>query len=695
MELEEKSGKVVDLVKKINEIQSLCIDVPNVIELPQIVVVGSQSSGKSSVLENIVGGDFLPRGPDMVTRRPLIIQILGKEDAPSPGASAEGGSPIAYCVFGHLPNRRFLDLAEVKREIEEETSRLLQNKNDVSQIPILLKIVSEKHLSLTLIDLPGLVKVPAEGQPADICSKIEEITRNYVRNRSAIIIAVSPANSDISSSDGLMLAKEVDPKLERTLCVLTKVDLMDPGTNAVGVLMGKIVKLRLGFVPVVCRGHAAVARGTSIEEAIGEERRFFGAHPAYASKARFCGVPYLVERLHAILHEHVKACVPSLQEKIGLSLRDAQAQVRELGPEVESPRQFVLQLISDFKSELEAKIKGGNIGSTSEILEGARIAYALNVIFSNFVSEFKPFQLGDNEVRTILLNSSGMFETLAQNTGFEYFIRRGANALRPHCMSLVSLVLGEISSIISKITASPRIRRFPLLAKQVGRSMDALFHGRMEATVGAVNQFFDWNTSYINFKHPDFIRDTKAARAPRPPREESEEEEEEGPGYIQVGSGTRAKPAAKSALQDLTERVQDLTGKMQSIFVGKDDRRDKKPPLGYDPECVCLGPLPASISVCGEIPPEERDSVELLKLSVAAYFRVIKTLVQDQVPKIIVCELIDKSIAGLQARLLADLYDPNNFERLLREEDGLAEKREMYRKICSALEKAQELTRDL
>ena len=75
----------------------------------------------------------------------------------------------------------------------------------------------------------------------------------YITPRSAIILAVCPANNDIANSEALKIARKVDPLCERTLGVLTKIDLMDKGTSVLEILRGQVYPLRLGFVPVVCR----------------------------------------------------------------------------------------------------------------------------------------------------------------------------------------------------------------------------------------------------------------------------------------------------------------------------------------------------------------------------------------------------------------------------------------------------------
>lgn len=93
-------------------------------------------------------------------------------------------------------------------------------------MPINLRIFSPNVLTLTLVDLPGLTKVPVGDQPRDIERQIRDMILKYITKPNAIILAVTSANTDLANSDGLKLAREVDPEGARTIGVLTKVDLM-------------------------------------------------------------------------------------------------------------------------------------------------------------------------------------------------------------------------------------------------------------------------------------------------------------------------------------------------------------------------------------------------------------------------------------------------------------------------------------
>lgn len=140
-----------DLIQLTNKLQLALASISSYesLDLPQIVVVGSQSSGKSSVLETIVQRDFLPRGSGIVTRRPLILQLITQRQP----------DVEEYGEFLHIKDKKFFDFAEIREEIERETSRLAGSNKGISRQPIHLRIYSPRVLTLTLVDLPGLTKV--------------------------------------------------------------------------------------------------------------------------------------------------------------------------------------------------------------------------------------------------------------------------------------------------------------------------------------------------------------------------------------------------------------------------------------------------------------------------------------------------------------------------------------------------------
>jgi dynamin 1-like protein len=170
----------------------------------------------------------------------------------------------------------------------------------VSKLPIHLKIYSPNVLNLTLVDLPGLTKIPVGDQPSDIERQIHGLITSYTSKPNSIIIAVSPANVDLANSDSLKLARAMDPQGRRTIGVLTKLDLMDNGTHALDILTGRVYPLKLGFIGVVNRSQQDINGNVSMIAARKAEEEFFNNHAAYRNIAHRCGTKYLAKTLNQV-----------------------------------------------------------------------------------------------------------------------------------------------------------------------------------------------------------------------------------------------------------------------------------------------------------------------------------------------------------------------------------------------------------
>ena len=297
------------LIPLVNKLQDAFgqMGVEMTLDLPQIAVVGGQSAGKSSVLENFVGKDFLPRGSGIVTRRPLILQLVN--------ASTE------YGEFLHAKGKIFADFEEIRKEIEADTDRLTGSNKGISNLPINLRIYSPHVLNLTLIDLPGLTKVPVGDQPLDVEQQIRDMILSFISKSNCLILAVTPANIDLANSDALQMAKNVDPNGLRTIGVITKLDLMDQGTDAREIMENKLLPLRRGYVGVVNRSQKDIEGRKDIKAAMAAERKFFLSHPAYRHMAERMGTPYLQRVLNQQLTNHIRETLPALRDRLQVSRR--------------------------------------------------------------------------------------------------------------------------------------------------------------------------------------------------------------------------------------------------------------------------------------------------------------------------------------------------------------------------------------
>ena len=228
MNNEEKSenklyGKIGKLIKIVDDLRDLGLN--EVFDLPKICVLGTQSSGKSSVLESIIGLDCLPRGSGLVTRRPLELRLVHIH---------YNDNSLPYAEFDEIKGEKFTDFNKVKETIEKLTDEVAGSKGNIVNKPIKLRIYSKTCPDLTVIDLPGITRIPLHG--SDQPDNIEEITKGmcelYCSDKTTIILCVIQANMDLSTSEALHMARILDPTGDRTIGVLTKVDLMDKGTDA-------------------------------------------------------------------------------------------------------------------------------------------------------------------------------------------------------------------------------------------------------------------------------------------------------------------------------------------------------------------------------------------------------------------------------------------------------------------------------
>lgn len=115
----------------------------------------------------------------------------------------------------------------------------------------------------------------------------------YCMPKNTIIMAICPANIDLANCDALNLARRCDTSGDRTIGVLTKIDLMDEGTNVLDIIKGQVYPLKLGFVPVVCRSQKDILEGKRIAEALSNEADFFSKNEDYKVYRNRTGIKYL------------------------------------------------------------------------------------------------------------------------------------------------------------------------------------------------------------------------------------------------------------------------------------------------------------------------------------------------------------------------------------------------------------------
>ncbi|XP_061844083.1 dynamin-2-like isoform X4 [Nerophis lumbriciformis] len=487
-----------DLIPLINKLQDAFSSIGQSchLELPQIAVVGGQSAGKSSVLENFVGRDFLPRGSGIVTRRPLILQLVNNK--------------AEYAEFLHCKGRKFVDFDEVRQEIEAETDRLTGSNKGISPIPINLRVYSPHVLNLTLIDLPGMTKVAVGDQPVDIEHQIRDMLLQFITKESCLILAVTPANTDLANSDALKIAKEVDPQGLRTIGVITKLDLMDEGTDARDILENKLLPLRRGYIGVVNRSQKDIDGKKDIRVALAAERKFFLSHPAYRHIAERMGTAHLQKTLNQQLTNHIRDTLPGLRSKL-------QSQLLSLEKEVEEYKNFrpddptrktkaLLQMVQQFGVDFEKCIEGsGDQVDTSNLSGGAKI----NRIFhERFPFELVKMEFDEKELRKeisyAIKNIHGVRTGLfTPDMAFEAIVKKQIIKLKEPCLKCIDMVIQELINTVRQCTN--KLGSYPRLREETERIVTTYIRERDSKTKDQVLLLIDIELSYINTNHEDFI----------------------------------------------------------------------------------------------------------------------------------------------------------------------------------------------
>ncbi|XP_046694821.1 dynamin-1a isoform X12 [Silurus meridionalis] len=487
-----------DLIPLVNRMQDAFASIGQNanLDLPQIAVVGGQSAGKSSVLENFVGKDFLPRGSGIVTRRPLVLQLIN--------------SPTEFAEFLHCKGKKFTDFDEVRQEIEAETDRATGQNKGISPVPINLRVYSPNVLNLTLVDLPGMTKVPVGDQPADIEHQIKEMLMQFVTKDNCLLLAVSPANSDLANSDALKIAKEVDPQGLRTIGVITKLDLMDEGTDARDILENKLLPLRRGYIGVVNRSQKDIDGRKDITAAMAAERKFFLSHPAYRHLADRMGTAYLQKALNQQLTNHIRDTLPGLRSKLQSQLLSIEKEVEEyknFRPDDPSRKtKALLQMVQQFSVDFEKRIEGsGDQIETYELSGGARI----NRIFhERFPFELVKMEFDEKELRKeisyAIKNIHGIRTGLfTPDMAFETIVKRQIAKIKAPCQKCVDMVISELVNTVRQCTK--KLAQYPMLREEMERIVTQHIRDREGRTKEQVMLLIDIELAYMNTNHEDFI----------------------------------------------------------------------------------------------------------------------------------------------------------------------------------------------
>ncbi|XP_046871923.1 dynamin-1-like protein isoform X2 [Hypomesus transpacificus] len=649
------------LIPVINRLQEVFLTVgADVIQLPQIVVVGSQSSGKSSVLESLVGRDFLPRGSGIVTRRPLVLQLINIPPLEARQSLENGIKAEEWGTFLHCKNEIFADFQEIRKEIEEETERSSGGNKGISPEPIYLKIFSPKILNLTLVDLPGITKVPVGDQPEDIEAQVQEMILSFISNPNSLILSVSPANSDLATSDALKLAREVDPDGRRTLLVVSKLDLMDAGTDALEVLLGRVIPVRLGIVGVVNRSQHDINTQKSMEDCVRDEQAFLQRH--YPSLASRCGSRYLGRTLSRLLMHHIRDCLPELKTRVNVLSAQYQARLSDYGKPVEDHSATFLQIVTKFASDYCNTIEGtARHIQTTELCGGARICYIFHETFGRTLQSIDPLGgLTELDILTAIRNATGPRPALfVPEVSFELLVKRQMKRLEEPSLRCVELVHEELQRIIQHCSSysTQELLRFPKLHDSIVEVVTSLLRKRLPITNEMVHNLVAIELAYINTKHPEF---TDAA---------------------QVSASVNS------------QQAEGLDGGKRWKNEGAEEKAAG--PFGSPSRGQAINLLDTTVPASRKLTSREQRDCEVIQRLIKCYFLIVRKSIQDSVPKTVMHFLVNFVKEHLQSELVGRLYKQPLLQELLIESQDTAQQRTEVAQMMEALRKASNIISEI
>ncbi|KEG02383.1 dynamin GTPase [Plasmodium vinckei vinckei] len=691
-----ESSIYVNLRKLISVIDELRdIGLQKYINLPRICVVGTQSSGKSSVLESIVGLDFLPRGEGVVTRRPIEFRLIHiKED-----------SEIKHwATFEDDKNKKFTDFNEVREHINSLTDQIAGTNKGIIDEPIILNIYSTGCPDLSLIDLPGITRVPLKN--SDQTDDIERLTREmafrYVKDPRTIILAVLPANADMSTSDALQIARKVDPKGLRTIGVITKIDLMDKGVDASKMLLNDEINLRLGYTGVINRSSADIKQGKTISQSLKDELKFFQNHPVYKKLPQsLYGTTSLTDKLTKVLLRHIKHFLPDIKIEINDRIRAINDKLFSLGTNVPldatKKTQILWSMITDYCEIFKNTLKGKYdkrlqvFIENNDIICGLKVRQIFNELLDEYAGKNVTSELSDNDIDdAICMHEGDSLPGFPSPDTFEFLILPHLKKIHTpvfNCLDKVSQTL----EILSQTIANRVLTRFPKLSEQVLDLSQSILIREKENTHTILENYIEAETNYLFTNDVSYLIEHGSII-------NMSEDEQNETGSPMQDYGNYQKNSNKKYPQNSFNSSHDNMNSSQNSATGQSKYyqniiNESEYLTGKAAKFVS-GAQKSVMSMWNKDKKKTRYNsqfIQEIRRRLDSYFSIVLRNVRDSVPKIIGYFLIRRLQEKMQFELYSDLNSEQKLFELLNEPLHVLKEREHLNHQLEILKKANQV----
>ena len=621
----KKLHKLINLIDQLRD-----CGVNEYIKLPRICSLGTQSSGKSSVLESIVGLDFLPRGDGVVTRRPLELRLC----------HITHGEP--WAVFEERKGTKFTDFIKVRETIETLTDEICKTEKNIVDKPIVLNVYSQTCPDLTLVDLPGVTRVPVGKQPKNIEQITKDMARRYIEDPLTIILCVIAANSDIATSDGLKLAKEIDVSGTRTLGVLTKLDIMDAGTDAKKALMNEEIPLKLGYVGVKNRSKQDLNNKLSMAETQRKEKEFFKTHPVYKNLPQgHLGTDVLINKLTKIYFRIIRENLPRIIKAINDRVKTAEDELQSLGkpmPTDDAGKMSLLwNMINEYCDIFRNVLQGKYNNKRLSFLEGEG-GFKIKILYKKLLEEFTGDYKATKEYTDETINYALTIHEGDSIPGFPsvdafiYLLRPQLEKLREpieECFNNVFQYLDFLSGKILEKTFT----RFPQAINDLTDLVTNYLLEEKDKTKYLIDSIVDMEINYLFTNDPEYLNNFTTF-IPKHQRQQTNQNNNMG-NNNQMNNEIKPQPP--------------VDGK--TLFIK-----------------------------------EIRNRIE-------AYFKLIVRNLRDSIPKIMGNYLVKEIEDNMQLKLYNKLYNAREMTDLLSEPESVAERRKELNELIKVMRNAQKIIR--
>lgn len=401
-----QSAKSKRRINQIDRIRSYGIG--DIVSLPQLVVCGDQSAGKSSVLEGVTGMPF-PRKDGICTRFPTEIVLRRSATDRSIVASIQPHSSRRADTRRRLSDykRRMADMSELP-EVTYDVSTLMGLRGHPNVVGgsafasdvLRIEVTGHADLNLTVVDLPGLISVANKEQTDTDVDLIKGMVEEYISSRRAIVLAVVQAGNDIANQSVIQIARKHDPQGQRTVGIITKPDLINLGTEGhlaeLAMNQGN-VQLKRGFFLLKNPSPAELACGITIQQRLGQEMDFF-ASPIWQSHnldMNRVGVGNLRQFLQCLLDKHIEQELPNVIEEIRHHLLETEASLNRMGPKrskVADVRYFITGISMDYCQLIQVAVGGGYLGNRQGYFQtgsSTRLRAVVHKLNTNFAARVR------------------------------------------------------------------------------------------------------------------------------------------------------------------------------------------------------------------------------------------------------------------------------------------------------------------